>query len=272
MLTNLDRVRRNWERLARTDPLWAILSDPRRRDNRWDAGEFFASGVEEIGAAFAYLDRLGLRPRRGRALDFGCGVGRLTQALAAQMREAHGIDVSPSMLDLARRYNRHGGRCLYHRTDTGGLPFKDGAFDLIYSSITLQHIPAPLAERYVTDFLRVLAPGGILLFQEAAEPLPPPAGAPPWRRFTGALRRILPRRAVEALRRLRLTLRPPADFEMHGIPRRRVERLIGAAGGRLVDVVEDGAAGAGWTSYRYCVVRPGAGAGASSAPGGSSFR
>src|SRR5437867_285535 len=138
---SLRRVRRNWERLARTDPLWAILSDPAKRDNQWDVREFFRTGEEEIQAALDALARLGLRPRRDRALDFGCGVGRLTQALALHFREVHGLDISLSMVERARRHNRHGARCTYHCSGARELPFADSGFDFVYSVLTLQHMP-----------------------------------------------------------------------------------------------------------------------------------
>jgi ubiquinone/menaquinone biosynthesis C-methylase UbiE len=251
---SLRRVRRTWERLARTDPLWAILSDPAKRDNRWEAREFFRTGEAEIDAALRYLDRLGLRPRPDRALDFGCGVGRLAQALSLHFREVHGLDISPSMVAEARRRNRHGGRCTYHCSDAPELPFSDAGFDLVYSVLTLQHMPPRFAARFIGEFVRVLAPGGALIFQEAGEPLPP-RDAPRLGLWRGGLRALLPPRVLEAFRDLRSTVRPPTTFEMHGIARRRVERLIRRAGGRLVDVVEDRSAGSGWTSFRYCAVK-----------------
>lgn len=252
---SLRRVRRNWERLAGTDPLWAILSDPKKRDNRWDVQEFFRTGETEIQAALDYLDRLNLRPRRDRALDFGCGVGRLTQALAGHFREVHGLDISPAMVESARRHNRHGAHCTYHCSAAQELPFADSGFDFVYSVLTLQHMPRRFAARFIGELLRVLGPGGALVFQEAGEPLPLASDASIWGRCTRTLRRALPSRIAEALRELRATLRPPAPFEMHGIPREGVERLIRRAGGRLVDVVEDRSAGRGWTSFRYCAVR-----------------
>ena len=253
---SLRRVQRNWERLAVADPLWAILSDPERRNNRWDPEEFFRTGRDEIEAVLGYVDRIGLPLRRGRALDFGCGVGRLTQALASRFEEVHGVDVAPSMIDHARRHNRHGDRCHYRVNDSPGLPYEPSWFDFAYSNLTLQHMPARLAAGYIREFVRVLAPGGVLIFQEAADPVPLPGALRPWGRLKSRLRRALPRPLVVALRACRLAVRPPATFEMHGIPRPEVEDLIARAGGRLADVVEDRSAGAGWTSFRYCVIRP----------------
>src|SRR4051812_27352912 len=80
----LQRLRSDWTRLGEADPLWAVCVDPARKGGRWDPEEFNATGRAEIAAALAHLDRLGLCRRRERALDFGCGAGRLTAALAAE--------------------------------------------------------------------------------------------------------------------------------------------------------------------------------------------
>jgi cyclopropane fatty-acyl-phospholipid synthase-like methyltransferase len=53
-----------------------------RKGRRWTTEEFFATGVTEIAALMAEARGFGLPASRRRALDFGCGLGRLTQALA----------------------------------------------------------------------------------------------------------------------------------------------------------------------------------------------
>lgn len=78
-----NQLRQTWDYLGEHDPLWAILSFPQKRGNRWQLEDFFATGRDEIGALLqAVSDRFPDVPRRC-ALDFGCGVGRLTRALAA---------------------------------------------------------------------------------------------------------------------------------------------------------------------------------------------
>ena len=132
---SLSRIRRQWEALGAADPLWAVLSDPAKRGNRWDVEEFFRTGREEVRATLAWLAELGVAPRGGAALDFGCGVGRLTQALAGHFDEVHGVDVAASMVALARRYDRHGGRCSFHVNTSDRLPFEDGRFSLVLSLV-----------------------------------------------------------------------------------------------------------------------------------------
>ena len=155
-----------WERAALRDPLWAILSDPAKRDRQWDLGSFFESGRREVSLLEYQLRRLGHQPRAGRALDFGCGVGRLTQALAASFQEVIGVDASPTMIRLAERLNQNPNKVRYLLNTAPVLEaVESNSIDLLYTDIVLQHLEPALAIRYVADFLRVLAPRGIAVFQ-----------------------------------------------------------------------------------------------------------
>ena len=163
---DLRDLQRNWDEFGRRDPLWAVLTEFGLDGGQWDEQAFFASGVAEISTLLASAAELGLVLRRdGRALDFGCGVGRLTQALADVFAEAVGVDIAPSMLDAARRLNTKPG-CTFVLNDRADLAvFGDGHFDCIYSKIVLQHIPPTATRTYLAEFVRVLAPGGVATFQ-----------------------------------------------------------------------------------------------------------
>jgi 2-polyprenyl-3-methyl-5-hydroxy-6-metoxy-1,4-benzoquinol methylase len=102
----LEEGRSFWDRHARRDPLWAILSEARNRDGQWEAAAFFDSGVDEIRSLFFELGSLGIDCGRHAALDFGCGVGRLTQALASHFERVVGVDISVSMQELATSSQR----------------------------------------------------------------------------------------------------------------------------------------------------------------------
>jgi SAM-dependent methyltransferase len=83
---------------------------------------FLTSSEQELSRSGEFsVQSLGVPPRRERALDFGCGVGRLTQGLAECFNEIHGVDVSPLMIELARQYNRHNEKCWYHANDFPSL-------------------------------------------------------------------------------------------------------------------------------------------------------
>jgi len=155
-----------WEEAAQRDPLYAILSDPSRRGRQWDLASFFETGRREISLLLYQLRRLGHPLAGGRALDFGCGVGRLTQALAPSFTEVIGLDISPTMIALAERLNRVPGVVRYVRNAAPLLSaFPDGHFDFVYSDIVLQHLDPSEARAFVVEFLRVLRPGGLAVFQ-----------------------------------------------------------------------------------------------------------
>src|SRR5665647_199279 len=139
-MSYLQDLRSNWNEFGLTDPLWAIATDPEKKGNKWELDEFFDRGVREIDALMDHLESRHISIPKGRALDFGCGVGRLTQALARLFNVVDGVDIAPSMIELANKYNRYGDRCRYYVSDADLSLFEDGAFDFIYTSFVLQHI------------------------------------------------------------------------------------------------------------------------------------
>jgi SAM-dependent methyltransferase len=170
------QVRRHWDELAREDPFWAVLTESRKQGNRWAVDEFYSTGVAEVekDVARARTSVPDLRTRS--AVDFGCGTGRLTQALARHFEKVSGVDISERMVTLARDHCRNERVEFVHniRPDLGC--FRDGTFDFVYSRITLQHIAPHYTRRYLKEFIRVLAPGGVLSVQI---PDSVPAGDPP---------------------------------------------------------------------------------------------
>jgi len=155
-----------WERHAQRDPLWAILSDPVKKGRKWDLPEFFETGRREIAVLLYRLAELEIPIAHGTALDFGCGVGRLTQALAEHFDQAVGVDISPTMIRLAEKLNTHSNHVRYVSNSRDDLSvFDAGSFDFIYSAIVLQHVEPATTRRYLADFFRVLKKGGVLVFQ-----------------------------------------------------------------------------------------------------------
>jgi len=243
---NLRALRRHWDAYGRRDPFWAILSQPDKTQGRWDVQDFFRTGRDEIASVLSYLSSLGLTVGTTRALDFGCGAGRLTQALASHFDEVVGIDIAPSMIELAWLHDR-AGRCRFVLNETDSLPsIASGTFDFVYSNIVLQHMEPRFTRRYLAEFLRVLRPGGLLVFQLPAELVPV---------ARRGFKALLPEPLIAAARRLRLSLLLPR-MEVHALPRDEVVALVTSAGGEVVDVRQDASVGPQWLSYRYCVRKP----------------
>lgn len=245
----LDHVRRTYEQLGRDDPLYAVLSRRGHAGGRWDPDEFFATGRREIEALLDDAADRDLAIVRGRALDFGCGVGRLTQALAAHFDQVVGVDIADSMVRRAESFNRHGARVRYLVNTTAELPaLEDATFDFVYSSITLQHIPPEAAASYIGEFFRVLRPGGVAIFDV-------PDG-PAFRRGSPGYFYYRLRRG--ALRRLWKRIRGKPAVEIHYVPEPRVREVIRERGGRLIDVAGTFSARSRWGDLRYYAAKDGA--------------
>lgn len=187
----LERQKEDWERLAEVDPLWAVLTAPDLKGGGWDVDEFFARGEAEIAHVFSVVDGLGRKAALGRALDFGCGVGRLTRALGIRYGTAVGVDISEAMVAQARRLNEAFPQCEFHVNAAPDLgQFETDSFDFVYSSIVLQHLPSVAdIERYVTEFLRVARPERLVVFGIPRH-ISFPYSLQPRRRLYGLLRRL----------------------------------------------------------------------------------
>jgi SAM-dependent methyltransferase len=256
----LRRAGRHWEALAKEDPLWAILAYEDKRGGRWDVDDFFATGVWEIDEAITAVTSLGIPIDRRKALDFGCGAGRLTQALAGRFEEVWGVDIAPSMIELATRYNGHVETCHYRVNTRPDLQiFEDETFGFIYSNIVLQHVEPRYQERYIDEFLRVLAPGGALVFQLPSERVVLPTVAEgSWGRLKEATGSMVPVSIVRRYRDVRRAfsnLGSGPRFEMWATPKETVTRRLIEQGGKVLAVELDDSAGDDWRSYQYIVTK-----------------
>ncbi|HEY0180347.1 MAG TPA: FkbM family methyltransferase [Dokdonella sp.] len=244
-MNELERLRRVWQTLGRDDPLWAVLSRADKRGGRWRVDEFLATGRVEVDSQLAALAAHGLPRRHELALDFGCGAGRLSRALAAHFAHVIGVDVSASMLATARALNADLANLEFRENASPRLAgVADASVDFVFSHLTLQHIPTALAAGYVDEFFRVLAPGGAAVFQFvcAADDS-----------LRGRLFGAAPNRWLNPLRRVAWRRRDV--FEMHVLPEPALrERLARRPHLRLFAEFDDGAAGPGWRGRRWVVV------------------
>jgi len=237
--------------------MWAILTQPDKKEGGWTTAEFLATGLREIEAVLAYLDVVVPGLARRRAMDFGCGLGRLTQALAARFEAAVGVDIAPSMIEQARALTTD-PRCTFVLNTSADLrAFADDTFELVYSNITLQHMEPRYARAYIREFVRVASPQGAVLFQLPAGPAPRRHDPTVWGRAKSALRAVVPPGLASAYDNWKRSRAGEPLMEGHGIPRDEVVALLEACGAAIRDVRDDDSAAPGWPSYRYCAVKSG---------------
>jgi len=205
-----------WERFATSDAEAYICTELDRSASD-DRESFFASGqayVEHMLAAVGpYLGRT------GSALEFGCGVGRLTIPVAKHFDRVTAVDVAPTMLvKLASNCEEFGVRnCtsfLSHEAWEQG-----GPFDLVYSFLVFQHLPNTTSvAAYLKRMANCLAADGICHLQFDTRPR-----SPGYRLRNALPDPVLPRQWRAGIRRIR---RSPAE----------VHAMLAAAG---LDPVEE---------------------------------
>lgn len=159
-------MRHDWNARALEDAKHYVYT----RDPNSNELEFDASGRANYAQLIRpYLPVLlrGANPHTARALEIGCGVGRMTRLLAENFAEVHAIDVAPEMLAQARARLADCPNVTLHQGSGFDLqPLPDAHFDLVFSYIVFQHIPsADVIRNYVREAARVLKPGGAFKFQ-----------------------------------------------------------------------------------------------------------
>lgn len=196
---------KSWERFGSTNPYYGVITNARFKGSSLSGAEkksFFRSGEEHIENVFANAGSIfDSKINCGTALDFGCGVGRLTLPLAHRFKRVLAMDISPSMLDVAKK------NCADADVKNVEFLISDDALsrltddvDFIHSYIVLQHIPVRRGLRILSAMLDRLRDGGI-----AAIDVPLNTHSSPVRRMVSAAKKhFIPLQYLHNLLRLRL--------------------------------------------------------------------
>lgn len=187
--------------------------------------EYFEHELEKGAQSLARFERFSEGWGACKVLDFGCGGGGITCHLGTRFCEAWGIDIQAEKLTFAGRQAARLGRDNVRFMHYGGgqAPFDDASFDCLYSVDVLEHLPTP--EFFVSEFARLLRPGGLLLL----------SFGPPWRHAHGKhmwsklpgwwTHLLFPRSVV-----MQVTGRPPEttweDLGLHRLTVSKFERIM----------------------------------------------
>lgn len=152
--------RQFWDAAARENAAWYVATGYTA-----ETTEFFAQGARETDH---FLDFCGITIQpTDRVLEIGCGVGRMTKRLSELADTVVATDVSQEMLNRAQTNLADRSNVEYLLVPGDGtLPLPDDSIDVVFSYITLQHVPSQIDQlRYLHESVRVLAPVGRLAIQ-----------------------------------------------------------------------------------------------------------
>ena len=155
----------DWRKWGERDAYFGVLTDKRFRRASLDEhrAAFFQTGEIYVTDRLNRIERALGPIARGRALDFGAGVGRIAIPLAAVFDEVVGLDIAPAMLAEATANSEAA-----HLTNTRFLLSDDelsratGRFDLVHTYIVLQHIPVGRGMAIIGRLLDRVAPDGVV--------------------------------------------------------------------------------------------------------------
>jgi 2-polyprenyl-3-methyl-5-hydroxy-6-metoxy-1,4-benzoquinol methylase len=155
---------RHWNKFGEVDPYFAVVTaDEFKADKIANNRErFFASGEEFISEILREMEIANISPDKLKfALDFGCGVGRLTIPLASRFEAVVGVDISTAMISEAER-NFESGKLTNYRFEND-LFCVETRPDFVNSYIVLQHIPVGRGYLIIRQLCRILNPGGSIM-------------------------------------------------------------------------------------------------------------
>ena len=140
---------------------------------RYDLGEWFHDTFSSHGTFRKLRQRTinlaGLQPGE-QVLDVGCGTGTLAMEAARRVGRAGrvaGVDPGTQQIARARaKAARHSIPVEFQIGVIERLPFPDQTFDVVFSTLMMHHLPAPLKRQGLAEIARVLKPGGRLVIAD----------------------------------------------------------------------------------------------------------
>jgi len=221
----LAKIREAWTHLGILRPHFSVLTnDKYLPENLHESiDDFWSSGEVEANQMIKILERHGCGGYRDKqCVEYGCGVGRVTMALARKFKRVDAYDISPGHLQRAQlRAQETGVRNVVLHQCSSNMLAKLQECDFFYSRIVFQHNPPPVIIELTRQALASLRPGGVAVFQ-------------------------VPTHIVGYRFRLQewLNTNHALDMQMHCVPQSKLFELITEQRCVVLEVREDGSAGA----------------------------
>jgi 2-polyprenyl-3-methyl-5-hydroxy-6-metoxy-1,4-benzoquinol methylase len=162
----MSKAEKDWEKFGRTNPYYAVATlDKFKEENLNDSSKenFFITGEEYTQKIWQVIEKNFIPdfyPQK--AIDFGCGVGRLILPMAKRSGQITGVDISENMLKEGRINAQNAGLKNIDFIKDGDKILKlNGQFDFIHSFVVFQHIKPEIGEIIFQKFVKMLSPGGI---------------------------------------------------------------------------------------------------------------
>jgi 2-polyprenyl-3-methyl-5-hydroxy-6-metoxy-1,4-benzoquinol methylase len=213
-----DKIKKSWEHLGITRAHHSVLTSkdflPDSLEKNIDA--FWKSGDKEVKEIEAILKRHGMKLNEVNvAVEYGCGVGRVTTQLAKQVKAMYAYDISRPHLDYAKEHAEEEGVDIKFHLVSDPLG-KLHPCDLFYSRIVFQHNPPPIILQLIKNAMEALNPRGIAIFQVPSYIKGYEFKLEEWMKKDHAL-----------------------DMQMHCIPQTAIFTLAETTGCKLLEIRED---------------------------------
>jgi SAM-dependent methyltransferase len=230
------KTKATWSQLGAVKPHFSVLTDAQflpenlagNLETFWQSGEGECERIDRTLEKYS-----GASAREMKAVEYGCGVGRVTMALARRFAHVDAYDVSGEHLGLAQQRASELGitNVAFHQCAPDIRKLEP--CDFLYSRIVFQHNPPPIIAHLIRMSLRALRPQGIAMFQVPV--------------YRAGYRFVFSEWLAQP---------PASDMEMHCFPQGKVFEIVAEEDCIALEVRDDGSSGLAYLSNSFTVRRP----------------